>query len=160
VSLRPFICLMFLGWSTGPVLAHWLDSCPPIVICTAQDIRKLAPEEAKSGRTVKLSGVITHINPHLNDFFLQDNSAGIYVQPTDLAKGLSLGDRVELEGVTDPGDFAPCIHANKITQLGQGKLPDAFAYTLVTEESRWLDAQWVQVSVVVRGVRTGPDVTR
>src|SRR5262249_50620778 len=133
---------------------------PPSPISTVQEIRKLAPEEARSARSVKLTGVVTHINPHLNDFFLQDNSAGVYVQPTELAKGLSLGDRIELEGVTDPGDFAPCVRANKITPLGQGKLPDAFAYTLVTEESRWLDAQWVQVSVIVRGIRTGPKVTR
>ncbi|HEV3386079.1 MAG TPA: ATP-binding protein [Gemmata sp.] len=158
--LRTFICLLMLGYSVNPVAACWFNWCRADPIETAQEIRNLSMEEASLGRPVKLNGIITHINPHLNDFFLQDKSAGIYVHPTALAKGLMVGDRVEVEGTTDPGAFAPCVSARKITHLGKSALPDPIAYTLATEDSRWLDGQWVLASVVVRAVRTDHDFTR
>jgi two-component system cell cycle sensor histidine kinase/response regulator CckA len=157
---RTFICLLMLGCSVDPIAASWNAFQRPDPIASAQEIRNLSAEEASAARPVKLKGVITHINPHLNDFFLQDKSAGIYVHPTELAKGLLVGDWIEVEGQTDPGDFAPCVSARKINRLGQNKLPDPFAFTLATEDSRWLDGQWIQTSVVIRTIRTDPNVTR
>lgn len=153
-------CLLILGWSATPVSADWLGVWQPPPLTFAQRVRNLSPEEAKAARPVRLRGVVTHINPQLNDFFLQDDSAGIYVHPTPMASGLKQGDRIELIGNTDPGDFAPCVTSSKITLLGPGKLPDPLPFNLCAEDSRWLDAQWIQASVVIRGARKGPQITR
>ncbi len=159
MQLRILACLLVLGWSSCLAAADWLhfSSVPPLAY--AQQVRCLSVDEARSARPVHLSGVITHLNPHLNDFFIQDETAGIYVYPTPLAAGLKLGDRIELEGESNPGDFAPCICAKKITRLGTGKLPDPIPFNLSAEESRWLDGQWVQVWVVVRAIRKGNEFT-
>ncbi len=154
------ICSLTLGWSVNSVAASLSYARQPSPIATIQEIRKLSKEEAGEARSAKLTGILTHFNPHLNDFFFQDRSAGIYVQPTTLAKDLSVGDLIELEGITDPGDFSPCVSARKITRLAKGKLPDPIHYSLATDDSRWLDGQWVQTSVVVRGIRTALNVTR
>jgi two-component system cell cycle sensor histidine kinase/response regulator CckA len=143
---------MLLGWSSHPVVADWLEQLQPIA--TAQQVRNLSPDEARAGRLVKLTGVITHINPFQNDFFLQDATAGIYVRPTPLAAELKLGDRIVLEGKSDPADFAPCVSATRVTSLGEGKLPDPLPFNMSAEDSRWMAGQWVQVLAVVRNVRT------
>jgi two-component system, cell cycle sensor histidine kinase and response regulator CckA len=157
---RPVACLLILGWTASPAAADWLGAWGPPPLGFAQQVRSLSREVAGAARPVKLTGVITHINPHLDDFFLQDESAGIYVHPTLLAAGLHFGERIELEGETNSGDFSPCVIAKKITSLGQGKLPDPLPFDMAPEDSRWMDGQWVQAYVVVRGIRKDPLATR
>ena len=40
-----------------------------------------------------------------------------------LATTPQAGELVEIEGITDPGDFAPRVHAVRIARLGTGELP-------------------------------------
>ena len=69
----------------------WVWGQPSIALAQQYKSRNLSPEEARAARSVKLTGVVTHINPYRYDFFLQDASAGIYVKPTQpLAVGLTL----------------------------------------------------------------------
>ena len=158
--LRTVACLLLIGWSTRPAAADWLGLWSPSPITAVQQVRKLTPNEVQAAWPVKLTGIVSHINPHCKDFFLQDSTAGIYVHPTTLASGLKCGDLIELDGMADPGAFAPCVIAKRVTHLGQGKLPDPLPYDLTPGDSRWLDGQWVQVWAVVRGLRTDGCYTR
>jgi signal transduction histidine kinase/CheY-like chemotaxis protein len=125
----------------------------PEVLTTARTVRVLSAEQAAERRAVRLQGVVTHANPHRGDFFICDGTAPIYVQP-QADRSLTMGDRVEVAGTTSAGDFAPCVRPAAVKKLGTGPLPDPLPYDLNREDSRWLDAHWVQCWATVRDVRT------
>ena len=127
-----------------------LGDPPPLAL--AQHVRNLTPEQAARKHPVRLTGVVTYVNPHVRDFCVQDSSAGIYVHPSEHTAGLKFGDRVTVEGVSDAGDFAPCVTPSAVTVVGTGKVPDPLPFSLMIDDSRWLDGQWVQAWVVVRSV--------
>ncbi len=132
----------------------------PQPLAFAQQIRRLTPEEAAQQRPVRIAAVVTHFNPHLGDLFVQDLSAGIYVHPQNLLAGLVPGDRVQIEGTTDPGSFSPCIQATSMTLLGKGLLPEPEPYDFDWDDARWLDGQYVQARVIVESVVQDGLVTR
>src|ERR1700730_6594387 len=73
-------------------------------------IHGLTAEEAALQYPVHLRGVITFHFPADHTLFLQDATGGIYVDVEAQALGnkmLEAGQRVELEGLTAPGEFAP-----------------------------------------------------
>lgn len=75
-----------------------------------------------------LRGVITCALPDFNDFkaaVVQDGTGGIYIHQWDPSLGgpPQVGELVEVGGLTDAGDFAPRVHADRITRLGTGELP-------------------------------------
>jgi len=123
---------------------------PLPTITTADEIRKLAPEEAARGYPVRIRGVIICDVP-APDFFIQDATAGIYVEG-DVAKHLPhvLGQLVEVEGTTGPGKFAPVIKERGIRALGEGTLPQGHLYSFAELADGSRDSQWAQVRGIVR----------
>lgn len=123
---------------------------PLPTITTADEIRKLAPEEAARGYPVRIRGVIICDVP-APDFFIQDATAGIYVEG-DVAKHLPhvLGQLVEVEGTTGPGKFAPVIKERGIRVLGEGTLPQGHLYSFAELADGSRDSQWAQVRGIVR----------
>ena len=151
-----FCLLVIVGFA--PSSACGQANAHPLT--TAQSVRELSPAEARTARPVKITGVVTHANPHLNDFWFQDATAGIYVHPASKTTGLTLGDQVEVEGVSDEGAFSPCITPTSIKKLGKGKLPEGLPSNLLPEEARWLDGQFVRTLAVVRSVSANRGITR
>jgi signal transduction histidine kinase/ActR/RegA family two-component response regulator len=145
VFLRPCLALFVIGAATAPASAD-----PPLIL--AQQVRNLSPEQAARKHPVRLTGTVTYANAKLTDFFVQDSSAGIYVHPSEHDLDLKPGDVVVVEGVSDAGDFAPCVDAAAVKVIGKAKLPDPLPFSLLLDDSRWLDGQWVQAWVVVRSV--------
>jgi signal transduction histidine kinase/CheY-like chemotaxis protein len=161
VSPRPALCLLVLAGLPAPVAADWLGVWPPpSPLTTAQEIRHLTPDQADRRLPVKLTGVVTHHNPADNVFYLQDKTAGIRVLAAAAGAGLARGDLVEVEGITDKGEFAPCVSPRSVKKLGTDQLPHPLAYNLSVEDSRWMDGQWVQVWVVVHHARSEAGATR
>src|SRR5260370_19748997 len=99
-------------------------SAKPLPTLThAEQIRRLSPEQAALGYAVRVRGVITMDAP-APDFFVQDSTAGIYVEGSAAPKfSHLLGQQVELEGISGPGKFAPVIRELKLRVLGKGVLP-------------------------------------
>ena len=145
--------LLLTGWFACSAAADWLRLSWPPVLATAQEIRSLSPEDASAAKPVKLTGIVTYVNPQVNDLYMQDATAGIYVLPTQQASGLKVGDRIELEGTTDAGEFSPSVSARTIVRIGRDQLPDPMPFDVSIEDSRWMDSQWIQSWVVVRGLR-------
>jgi two-component system, cell cycle sensor histidine kinase and response regulator CckA len=148
----------FLAMSGGVEIAP-MPHAPTIT--RAQSIRLLTAEECASRRRVRLTGVVTFVNhTTIDDFFIQDDSAGIYVSPSGLTDGLKLGDRVVVEGFTDPGDFAPCVVPTNVTKLESGvKLPVPIPFNLMAEDGRWLDSQAVMAWGVLADVSSNEQFT-
>src|ERR1035437_4090214 len=93
------------------------------ILTHADQVRRLSPEEAALGYPVLIRGVITMDAP-APDFFVQDATAGIYVEGSVSPKYLHLLSQfVEIEGVTGPGKFAPVIRETTFRELGKGVLP-------------------------------------
>ena len=118
----------------------------------ADQVRHLSAEEAALGYPVRIRGVITDDVPS-PDFFVQDATAGIYVEGSSAPKfEHHWGDLVEVEGVTGPGKFAPVIREQKLRVLGRGQLPEARVYPFIELAAGQQDSQWVQVRGIVRSV--------
>jgi signal transduction histidine kinase len=116
----------------------------------ADQIRRLSPEQAALGYPVRIRGVVTMDAP-APDFFIQDETAGIYVEGSISPTFTHLlGEFVEIEGVTGPGKFAPVIRETKLRVLGHQALPKAPLFPFSQLENGQQDSQWVQVRGIVR----------
>ena len=123
------------------------------VLTNASQIRNLTVADASRHLAVQLRGmVVTEAGPAGDRaVVIADESAGVYVLgPTNTFAGVHRGDLLEVNGVTDPGEFAPIVLAQKIRSLGTGPLPKPREVTFEQMMAGSLDAQLVEVSGVVR----------
>ena len=122
------------------------------VLTTVAEVRALTAAEAGKHYPVKLKGVVTFYDDGLFLRFIQDDTAGIYLNVTN-ALALKPGQLVEVEGVTDPGEFAPVVKPTTVKVVGTANLPVAKPVTLQELLSGAEDSQMVQISGEVRAVR-------
>src|SRR5512137_1403869 len=95
VFLWPVAALSETGDSKAPDL--------PRLTLTRQ-IRELKPDEATLGYPVHLRAVVTYYGGLGWELFVQDATAGIYVDSTAEDWGLKAGDLIDLDGSVAPGD--------------------------------------------------------
>ncbi len=122
---------------------------------TATVIRGLTVEQATQHHPVKLRGVITFVDESLYLRFIQDETAGIYFYPLDTTNNnpvLAAGQAVEIEGNTDPGEFAPVVRPRAVRVLGPGVIPPARPVTYEQLVSGEEDSQFVEIHGVVCSV--------
>jgi len=99
---------------------------------------------------VRIRGVVTMDAP-APDFFVQDSTAGIYVEGNSIVKyPHTLGQLVEVEGITGPGKFAPVIRERTLRIIGPGTLPKAQIFPFSALADGQQDSQWVRVRGIVR----------
>ena len=125
---------------------------------TASQVRALSAEEAERHQPVRLRGVLTFFDqktPTHEFRFLQDETAGIYfyLDNTVSTAGLVAGQRLELEGETGKGEFAPIVFARRIQVLGPGTFPGAKPVSFEQLATGEEDSQYVEVRGIVRSVR-------
>jgi len=127
------------------------SSTPKLPTLThAEDVRHLTPEEAAKGYPVLIRGVVTMDAP-APDFFVQDNTAGIYVEGNASPRYPHvLGEVVEIEGTTGPGKFAPVIRERQSRVVGKGSLPQARLFPFSEISDGQQDSQWVRLRGIVR----------
>jgi len=128
---------------------------PPGEILTAAEVRGLSSAEASRHYRVKLRGVATFFDRILYCHFLQDATAGIYLEQTNMPT-LVPGQWVEVTGVTSAGEFAPIVTPETIRVLGAGVWPAARAVSFEQLTSGEEDSQWVEVEGIVRAVAYDP----
>lgn len=126
---------------------------PNRVLRSVREIRALTPEQAGARWPVSLEAVVTYHDPHWRVLFVQQQDAGIFVQCPDPPGVLQPGDRVQIQGVTDPGGYAPIIDQGQITRLGPGPVPEAERPRLSQLFSGQLDSSWVELQVRIRTIR-------
>jgi signal transduction histidine kinase len=119
---------------------------------TAAEVRRLSPSEAREGRPIKLEGVVTFNDPEMRLLFVQDRTAGIYVEAWRHIHRLQPGDRVEIDGVSGPGAFVPIVAQPRVRVLGHARLPRAKRVRPEDLRSGQEDSQWIEVEGVVRAV--------
>ena len=120
---------------------------------TAAAVRGLTVEQAKRPMHVRLRGVVTFFDENLFSRFIQDDTAGIYLQTSRILPALVPGQVVELEGISSPGEFAPVIVPEKVRVLGAAALPAPKPVTYEQLASGKEDSQLVEITGVVRSVQ-------
>lgn len=149
-SARYAVLVSFCALAASATAQAQTPSNPLPTLTHASDVRKLTPEQAAGGYPVRIRGVITMDVP-APDFFVQDATAGIYVEGNrEAAARRHVGDLVEIEGVTGPGHFAPVIREKRLRILGKGKLPKSQLHALSELANGQFDSQWVQVRGIIR----------
>ncbi len=121
-------------------------------------VRGLSRETAAKSIPVRLEAVVTYASLKQPWFFVADDSGGIFVacndsQPTSARRG----QRVVIQGVSDPGDYAPIVRARKVTVTGEGTLPTPLQPKQRQLLSGSLDSQWIELVGTVRASRFDPD---
>jgi signal transduction histidine kinase len=146
------LCILPLFWFFSPV--EPLSAQPQnafICLTNAQQVRELEPKTAAENIPVRMFGVVTYYDARLFNLFFQDATAGIFVLVAlDISTNISAGDEIEVEGVTDKGDYAPIVRASAMHVLGKAKLPAPRRISIDQLFTGLDDSQWVEVSGVVR----------
>src|SRR5690349_19276650 len=89
------------GLLLAPLLALSAVAAPDLPLLTSlKSVRELAPDEAKRGYPVRIEAVVTYFDPAHDDLFLQDQTAGLWIDRSGQALHLQHGTRVEVQGVT------------------------------------------------------------
>ena len=123
------------------------------VLRSAEEVRRLSPEQAERHLEVKLKGIVTFADELLYSRFVQDETAGIYFREMTNMPPLHPGQLIEIEGETGPGEYAPVVIPASIRVLGEGSLPQAKLVSLEELVSGREDSQFVEVSGTVRSLR-------
>ncbi len=145
------IRMLVLGIAIMGVLpAIHAESVEP-TLTTAAAVRGLSADDAEKHLPVKLHGVVTFYDDGLFSRFVQDDTAGIYLQVTN-SNPLVPGQIIDVDGVTGSGEFAPVVLVASIQVTGQGPLPEARPVSAEELLSGSQDSQFVEISGMVRSV--------
>ena len=143
---------LLLAWAgtLRPAVAQPLP--PGGVLTNAAQIRNLTITQAAQGLPVHLRGVvISEADPPGHAVVLADASAGIYaLAAKSLFATVHRQDWVELEGVTDPGQYAPIVRVSSVHKKGVAPIPPPRLVSYQDLITGALDGQWVEVAGVVR----------
>ncbi len=147
------ISVLFLFFTGSPWA--WGQNNPSNELDTADQVRRLTPDQAALHYPVRLNGIVTFCDPNNFYFFIQDKSAGIYfrLDPVLGAPPLVSGQWIEIQGEADPGEFAPVVMAHKINIIGRGKFPPPVPVSFEQIASGQEDSQFVEIHGTVRAVQ-------
>jgi PAS domain S-box-containing protein len=130
---------------------------PTNILQTAAQIRQLTPAQAAMHYPVRVQGVVTFFDQKQFFRLVQDDTAGIYfyLDNSTLSKNpdLKAGERVEIDGQTSPGEYAPIVITQQIHVLGPGAFPAAKPVSFEQVASGEEDSQFVEIHGIVRAVQ-------
>ncbi|HVV70125.1 MAG TPA: hypothetical protein VHI52_01220, partial [Verrucomicrobiae bacterium] len=132
------------------------------VLTSAGEVHALRREEAQRGYPARVRGVVTCVLPEHQAFTVQDLTSGLYVVDFSSSRSVppELGEYLEIDGVTDPGLFAPVVNANWVRSHGLGHLPEPVRPTWDQLINGSLDAQYCELEGIVLSVETNTLVLR
>lgn len=136
----------------------------PATLTEVAQVRRLTPVEAARRLPVSVRGVVTFA--HLGDeggygLFVQDASAGIFVSDRGPEKvPCRAGDLVEVEGVSDPGLYAPLIEMKRMRVVGKGPMPEPWKVSGDELMTGRMDSQRVRVRGTITRLTAGPRTVR
>jgi PAS domain S-box-containing protein len=156
-TLCQLLLFLFLAGGWNPVFPSEIN--PRSLLTQIAQLRRMSKAEANRGYPVRVEAVVTYFNPGtknpgqdeiLPDLFVQDSSAGIWVNLPPSPPPFKAGQLLVLEGVTEAPDFAPQIGKPRWKVIGEAALPQPQRVTYEKLLSTVEDGQWVEVEGVVR----------
>jgi signal transduction histidine kinase len=117
------------------------------VLTKAVEVHQLKREVARLKYPARIRGVVTSIDSGPSGgITVQDSTGGLYIHGAVQAR---VGEFVEVEGLTDPGVFAPMLTPSRIKQIGSGQLPEPVRPFWDQLMNGSLDAQYVEIEGIV-----------
>ncbi|HVN05054.1 MAG TPA: ATP-binding protein [Bryobacteraceae bacterium] len=161
------LTLLAAAWSATAIAGQTAGSPNLPVLTHVAQIRMLSRTEAARGYPVRIRAVVTYysasgpnflgrdtyMSRETPDLFVQDSTAGIWVNAPKWSPSLAAGEVVEMQGVTEVPDFAPQIGKPRYRVIGKAPLPPAKQVSLERMLSTVEDSQWVETQGIVREVR-------
>ncbi|MFO1476555.1 MAG: PAS domain S-box protein [Verrucomicrobiota bacterium] len=125
------------------------------LLTLVREIRDLPPAQAAWKYPVKIRGVITAVRNDYKAFWIQDRTAGVFVDTSSasVSTNLAPGDEMEVAGFSGPGGYAPVINAESARFIGHGVMPPPRQVSLYQMATGQYDSQWVEVRGVVRSAQ-------
>ena len=122
---------------------------------TVASVRALTVEQTQQKIPVRLHGVVTFFDEGFFLRFIQDETAGIYLQfPTSVTPPLLVpGQQVEISGVASPGEYAPVVVVDQLRVTGEAPLPPPKPVAYEQLASGTEDSQFVEITGIVRLVQ-------
>ncbi len=122
------------------------------VLTNVSQIRALSPSQAARALPVRLTGVMMgNAAPDGQAVIVADQTAGIYILAArDSLTNFHRGDLLDIQGVTDPAEFAPIVKTGTVQKVGTQAIPKAHPVTYQQLTTGALDAQWVEIKGVIR----------
>jgi signal transduction histidine kinase len=121
-------------------------------LTTAAQVLRLAPEQAQASPPVRIRGVVTYYEPG-QLLFVQDETAGIFVYHTSNRLSLQPGQGVVVTGLAEQGRYSPIIASPTFELLSTAPTVRPESVSLSQVYLGGLDAQWVELTGVVRTER-------
>jgi PAS domain S-box-containing protein len=95
---------------------------------------------------------VTYYDRENGDLFIQDSTAGMWIEPLETPLLLHSGEFVQIEGISGVGGFTPDILHPRFQVLGEAPLPTPQRTSSDELASGKLDSQWIEMEAVVRSV--------
>ncbi len=133
------------------------NSQPPLAVVSIRQAQSLPLEEARRALPVRVRGLVTDARNSAFDrrMSIQDDTRGIFVNLDSITNThVTFGEFVEVEGHSSAGDFAPVIIADKVTILGDGRLPEPARPTWTELLNGSMDVQWAELQGLVTDVQS------
>ncbi len=122
----------------------------PGPLSTARAILTLSPSEAEERRQVHLpDAVVTAFDPEMHVTFVQDATAGIFIDTFKNRPSLKVGDRVRVSGVTGHGRRERIIESVTAERIGAGPFPVPIRLAPDQYRDGVADSQWVEVEGIL-----------
>lgn len=147
---RWLLWLALLGSDASPGIAQ--------VITNAAQLRAVPPGLAAQQLPVRLHVIVTAFNP--SSAFIQDETGGTFINFPSPLPALSVGDYVEVEGVTYPGRFLTGVGSAQCRMLDHKELPVAVRVSFDELLAARRHYERVEVSGIVRALARGTDTNR
>ena len=160
--------------TNGPVAAIKDDTPPAGIVARPTEpnpklpvlreiiqVRELSPQEASRGYPVAVEAMVTYHDDPSYLHFIQDNSAGIYLDLGTITNDavLKCRQKIAVIGFSGPGDYAPIIHAQDVRVIGEGEYPAPKSSTSRMLMTGAEDSQWVSLKGVIRSKSTDTNQT-
>jgi PAS domain S-box-containing protein len=120
-------------------------------------VRKLTQSQARLGYPVQLRGTVTYYDSTGNTLYVQDATAGIFVQLREQAPQLKIGQQLELSGITSVVDDAPAIIHPRLKTIGGYLLPRLQQVSFESSATAKQNGLWVETEGVIRAAAVEND---
>jgi signal transduction histidine kinase len=128
----------------------------PMPITSVAEVQSLRIEDARHALPVRIRGVVTVAKNSRFDRWMsiQDDTRGVFVNLSSISNAVpAFGEYWEVEGHSGAGNFAPIIIADKLTLLGDGRLPEPARPTWTELLNGSMDVQWAELQGLVTDVQ-------
>jgi signal transduction histidine kinase len=153
---------LFFGNLPLPAVESAANPPPATLLTNVAQVRQLTSAEAARGLRVKLKGVlIAEADPRTRAIIIADETGGLYVRADrNLFTSHRRGDVLEIEGVSDPGGFAPIVNVSAARKVSTAPIPPPHPVSYHQLLTGSLDAQWIEITGVVRQIIPPPASSR